>query len=87
MHPDADGTPLSAADLRPEAVVFDTVYNPEPTRLVREARERGCPVVLGSEMFVYQAAAQFDRFFGCPAPLDEMRRAIRERLHAGGGAN
>jgi 3-dehydroquinate dehydratase / shikimate dehydrogenase len=85
MHPDADGTPLDAAYLRPEAVVFDTVYNPEPTRLLREATERGCRTVLGSEMFVGQAARQFRYFFGCDAPLDVMRRAIRERLHAGGG--
>jgi 3-dehydroquinate dehydratase/shikimate dehydrogenase len=83
MHPDVDGTPLDAGDLRPEAVVFDTVYNPEPTRLLRDAQSRGCRTVLGSEMFVGQAARQFQRFFGCPAPHDVMRAAIRERLSGG----
>jgi 3-dehydroquinate dehydratase/shikimate dehydrogenase len=85
MHPDVDGTPLDAAELRPEAIVFDTVYNPEPTRLLREAAERGCRTVRGSEMFVRQAALQFRHFFGCEAPPDVMRRAVGERLQTGGG--
>jgi 3-dehydroquinate dehydratase/shikimate dehydrogenase len=86
MHPDVESTPLEAAALRGEAVVFDTVYNPEPTRLLCEAQAKGSRTVLGSEMFVRQAAAQFRRFFGCEPPLEVMRRSIHERLHAAGGS-
>jgi len=86
MHPDVDHTPLETAHLRPDAVVFDTVYNPEPTRLLRDAAERGCRTVRGSEMFVRQAALQFRHFFGCDAPPDVMRGAIHQRLPAGGGS-
>ena len=43
-------------------IVFDTVYNPEQTLLIKEAREQGCVVITGVDMFVRQAALQFARF-------------------------
>ena len=57
MHPNVDDTPLDKHYLRPSMVVFDAVYNPENTLLVKEARSRNCTVVGGIEMFVRQACA------------------------------
>lgn len=76
MSPNIDDTPLPKVALRPEAVVFDTVYNPAETRLLREAKEQGCRTVVGTEMFLRQAAWQFRYFTGHEAPLSVMREAL-----------
>ena len=57
--------------------MFDTVYNPEQTLLLKHARERGCPTVSGVEMFVRQAAKQFELFTGQVAPVDYMAETLR----------
>ena len=44
MHPNVDETPLNKTFLKPSILVFDTVYNPESTLLIKEARERNCQV-------------------------------------------
>ena len=80
MHPEVDATPFDAEHLPPGALVFDTVYNPVETRLLREAQARGCRKVVGTEMFVRQAARQFEMFFQAAAPLEAMRAAVG--LHA-----
>jgi shikimate dehydrogenase len=61
-------------------VVFDTVYNPKETRLLIEARERGCAIVYGYKMFLYQAALQFELFTGHQAPLKVMESALTQAL-------
>jgi 3-dehydroquinate dehydratase/shikimate dehydrogenase len=80
MYPKVDATPLAAEDLRPGAVVFDAVYNPEETLLLRGARERGCRVVSGVDMFVRQASMQFKLFTGHDGPADMMRDVIRRAM-------
>ena len=80
MHPNVDESPLHAGYLRPGMVVFDTVYNPERTMLVKDARARACQVVTGIEMFVRQAALQFQLFTGHTASLDELREMMRKAL-------
>jgi len=82
MHPNVDETPLPADVLRPDMIVFDNVYNPMETRLLREAAEVGCRTVGGVDMFVNQAVAQFEAWTGRPAPRDLMRRVVIERLSA-----
>lgn len=76
MHPNVDDTPFPAEALLPGKVVFDTVYNPVETRLLREAKETGCRTVPGTEMFLRQAAWQFKYFTGIEAPLEAMRAAL-----------
>jgi len=83
MHPRVGETPVPAGLLKKDMVVFDTVYNPLETRLLREARELGATVVDGVRMFVNQAAAQFSLFCGLDAPRDVMRRVVLSRLEAG----
>jgi 3-dehydroquinate dehydratase/shikimate dehydrogenase len=65
-------------------LVFDTVYNPETTLLIKQARQRDCKTVTGIEMFVRQAARQFELFTGRTAPLEVMREAIRREISAVG---
>ncbi|MEQ8850009.1 shikimate dehydrogenase [Botrimarina sp.] len=80
MHPNVDETPYHKGHLRPSMVVFDTVYNPESTLLVKEAREHGCRVVTGVEMFVRQAALQFELFTGAEPPKDVMRETLKRAI-------
>lgn len=78
MHPKVDDTPYEAANLRPYMVVFDTVYNPESTLLVKEARGVGCRVVTGVEMFVRQATEQFRLWHGKAPSRGVMRDALKQ---------
>jgi 3-dehydroquinate dehydratase / shikimate dehydrogenase len=82
MHPEVDETPLTRSNLRPTMVVFDAVYNPENTLLIKEARQRGCKVVTGVDMFVRQAALQFKFFTGQAAPTDLMRDLLKRATSA-----
>jgi shikimate dehydrogenase len=60
--------------------VFDAVYNPRRTFLLRQAAAAGCRTVEGMEMFLGQAMVQFELWTGVPAPGQAMRRVIEERL-------
>ena len=70
--------------LKPEEIkakyVFDMVYDPVDTPLLKAARLRGSEVIPGIEMFVQQAARQFEIWTGKPAPADEMRRVALMEL-------
>jgi 3-dehydroquinate dehydratase/shikimate dehydrogenase len=77
MHPNVNETPYDREHLRPYMVVFDTVYNPESTLLVKQARDVGCRTVTGVDMFVRQAAEQFRLWHGSEAPADVMREALK----------
>jgi 3-dehydroquinate dehydratase/shikimate dehydrogenase len=78
MHPKVNETPFEAKHLRPYMVVFDTVYNPENTMLVKESQDVGCKVVTGVEMFVRQAAEQFKIWHGQEPPEGVMRMALKQ---------
>lgn len=80
MHPNVDECPVHAGFLKPSIAVMDTVYNPETTLLVKEARAHGCHVRTGVEMFIRQAALQFKLFTGQEAPEEVMRKAVRRAL-------
>src|SRR5205809_7972212 len=80
MHPNLDECPVHVSSLKPGLMVFDTVYTPETTLLVREARERGCHVLTGVDMFVRQAGLQFELFTGQAAPLEVMTKRVRKAL-------
>jgi 3-dehydroquinate dehydratase/shikimate dehydrogenase len=80
MHPNVDESPVHHGMLRENMVVFDTVYTPETTLLVKEARARACHVLTGVEMFVRQAALQFKLFTGQEPPLELMRKIVKKAL-------
>jgi 3-dehydroquinate dehydratase/shikimate dehydrogenase len=83
-------SPLKAEEIRAR-LVFDMVYDPAETRLLKLAKERGAEVIPGSLMFVHQAARQFEIWTGKPAPREDMLRivllALAERARANAGRN
>jgi 3-dehydroquinate dehydratase/shikimate dehydrogenase len=80
MHPNTDESPLHHSFLKPGIMVFDTIYTPETTLLVKEARSRGCHVLTGVDMFVRQAALQFKLFTGREPSMEHIRGIIRRAL-------
>jgi 3-dehydroquinate dehydratase/shikimate dehydrogenase len=78
-------SPLNEDEIKAK-FVFDMVYDPAETRLIKMAKARGAEIVPGIEMFVHQAARQFEIWTGKPAPWDEMLRvvllALQERTAA-----
>lgn len=56
--------------------VFDMVYDPSETRFLQAAKARGAQIIPGIEMFVHQAARQFEIWTGKPAPWDDMLRVV-----------
>ena len=82
MHPKIDESPLGdrIPAFTADTLVFDTVYNPMETKLLKQARQAGAKTVGGIEMFVRQAARQFEAWTNKPAPLDGFRRVAESRL-------
>lgn len=77
--PDVGTSPLRPSELNCR-VLFDLVYNPRETQLLRQARRRGIRTIPGWQMLVEQGAAQFEIWTGLRAPLGAMRRAVLSRL-------
>ncbi len=71
---------MPASTLKNYKLVFDAVYTPVLTRLLRDARAAGCEVVDGLQMFVGQAARQFELFTGKPAPVELMEKTLLDAL-------
>lgn len=71
--------PIAEKELN-AGLVFDMVYNPLETPLLKLARTRGIPVISGLEMFVQQGARQFEIWTGKPAPENEMLRVVEHEL-------
>jgi 3-dehydroquinate dehydratase / shikimate dehydrogenase len=80
MYPRTEGCFFSGAI--PAELVFDMVYNPLETALIRRAAEQGLTVIHGLEMFLEQAARQYEIWTGCTAPRSVMEKAARESLAA-----
>jgi 3-dehydroquinate dehydratase/shikimate dehydrogenase len=78
-------SPLKENEIQAK-VVFDMVYDPVETPLLRIARAKGLSVIPGVEMFVHQAARQFEIWTGKPAPADDMLRAVTIALQERAGA-
>jgi len=80
MHPNVNAIPVPAGYLKPDMAVFDTVYNPAKTLLLKQARQQGARTIDGVAMFVNQAAAQFQLFTSQSGNLDLMRKVVLEKL-------
>ena len=80
MHPNVEATPLPQDYLKKEMVVFDTVYNPPETLLIRQARQAGAKTIDGISMFVNQALAQFKIFTGRDGNADIMNKIVLEEV-------
>jgi 3-dehydroquinate dehydratase/shikimate dehydrogenase len=79
MHPNIDQSPLESEELNCR-LVFDTIYRPRETKLLKLAARRGIQTVSGVEMFVAQGTAQWEIWTGKRAPVVAMRRAVIRAL-------
>jgi shikimate dehydrogenase len=80
MHPEAGRTPIEKGLLHASLLVFDLVYNPVKTRLLRDAEEAGASILPGVNMLVYQGATAFKMWTGEDPPVETMRAAVVEAL-------
>ncbi len=79
MYPKVDETPIDASLLTGRHV-YDLIYNPTSTRLMRDAAKKGCQTIGGLEMLVAQAHEQFEWWTGTRPPSGVMREAALKRL-------
>ena len=79
MHPHVDATPIDPRHLSP-GTVYDLIYNPPTTRLLREAARAGCTTIGGLEMLVGQARQAFEWWTGIAPSATVMRDAAVRRL-------
>ncbi len=80
MSPGTSETIVTSDMMHKNLVVFDIVYNPMNTRLLREAKKAGAKAIDGVMMLVYQGAEAFRIWTGRTPPVDVMEKAVRERL-------
>jgi len=80
MSPDVDETPVPARLLKPGLIVFDIVYNPIQTRLLKEAETAGAQTIGGLDMLAWQGAIAFEKWTGRKAPLDLMKKEAIKAL-------
>ena len=82
MHPNVDAEPIVAAeDMHENLAVFDAVYNPNETVLIKEALKAGAKPVYGIKMLLYQGAESFKIWTGREPPVDVMEDALRKTLN------
>jgi 3-dehydroquinate dehydratase/shikimate dehydrogenase len=80
MHPNIDETPIPQEYLKKDMVVFDTVYNPSQTLLLKQAEEKKAKTIDGLSMFINQATAQFKLFTGRNPNTKLMRKIVLNAL-------
>ena len=80
MYPDIEASPISEEMLHNDLFVFDIVYNPLETRLLKEARKIGCKTLGGLDMFVNQGALAFEWWTGKKPNLNLMKEKVVEFL-------
>ncbi|PSQ18846.1 shikimate dehydrogenase [Halobacteriales archaeon QS_8_69_26] len=77
---ETESSPVPAEAVHGELTVFDAVYRPLQTRLLRDAQAAGAKTIDGARMLLYQGAAAFEIWTGHAAPVDEMERTLYDRL-------
>ncbi|MBT4192004.1 MAG: shikimate dehydrogenase [Candidatus Diapherotrites archaeon] len=80
MSPNIDAMVVSEDILKEGKIVFDIVYNPLETLLLKKAKANGCITIAGVEMFLEQAYIQFELFTGKKCPKEVMREIVFEKL-------
>ena len=81
MSPHSDALPpVPLEAFHSDLLVYDLVYNPVETELLKQARARGCSTLTGVKMLVFQGAAAFERWTGQWPPTDVMEQAVLEGL-------
>ena len=80
MFPRVDTVPIKKELLKKGMLVMDIIYNPLKTLFLQAAQNRGCRVIDGVSMFVYQGADQFELWTGKKAPVNAMRKTVLAAL-------
>jgi shikimate dehydrogenase len=84
MYPKVDESPVDAEvmeNLPADAIAYDLIYTPNPTKFLQQAKERGNQAIDGLEMLVKQGAAALEKWLGQSVPIDVMRQSLRDYLH------
>jgi shikimate dehydrogenase len=76
----SDPPPIDPGLLRPQVLVHDLIYRPRETALLREAKKRGCRVLDGLGMLLYQGSLAFELWTGRKPPEEAMRTALLQAL-------
>lgn len=69
-------TPMDVEYIRPDQIYFDACYNPDKTQFLLNAEAKGCKVLNGLGMSLYQGAAQIELWTGGKAPVEAMRQEL-----------
>lgn len=80
MTPDITSTPLDEGFILKRHTIFDIVYSPPNTKLLRIGAEKGCKTIPGIEMLLHQGAKQFEIWTGIKAPYDIMKRSLEKYI-------
>jgi shikimate 5-dehydrogenase len=83
MHPNVNATAVPQECLKSDMTVFDTVYNPAETLLLKHARQAGAKTIDGVSMFVNQGLAQFKLFTNTDGNAELMRKTICDKFKSG----
>ena len=75
-EPGSSRMPASEEYIQPSQLYFDACYNPERTQFLMNAEAKGCKVLNGLGMSLYQGAAQIELWTGKKAPVDAMRKEL-----------
>ena len=82
LDPHIDDEPIAKSEnMHEDLVVFDAVYNPNETVLLKEAIKAGAKPVYGIKMLLYQGAESFEIWTGKKAPIDVMEKALKQTLN------
>ncbi|OGK19041.1 shikimate dehydrogenase [Candidatus Roizmanbacteria bacterium RIFCSPHIGHO2_01_FULL_39_8] len=80
MHPYESKTPMDTSLITKNHIVFDAVYIPYETQLLKVARKRSAKIIHGVEMLLYQGTAQFELYTNYKAPEKVMRKVLYDKL-------
>lgn len=83
MHPHIEASPLTAdeiANLPVQAIAYDLIYTPKPTKFLQQAQQQGAIAIDGLEMLVQQGAAGLKIWLQQPVPIEVMRQALQQQL-------
>ena len=83
MDPNVTQSPLSDEEmalLATNAIAYDLIYTPRPTKFLQQALARGATAIDGLEMLVQQGAAALAIWLQQPVPVDIMRQALQNHL-------
>ncbi len=81
MHPEAEKSPIKNSLIVEKHAVFDIVYSPDITILLKTANEKGCIIVRGFEMLLYQGVKQFEIWTGKEAPVQTMYNVLDKAIN------